>query len=365
MTAVFVANGLAFGAWAGNIPRLRSAHGLNDASLGVVLLCVSLGAVAAMPLAGRYAERIGTARACIAAAVLLAFALPLPSAAPGWGALLAAAVVLGLALGGLDVSMNAHASAMERHEAAPVMSSYHAGWSFGQLAGAGVASALVGSALPWAMILPGIPVGLLGLLALRLPNERVPASGASFAWPSRAMLGICVLAGLSFTIEGAVADWSGVYLRTDIGAPPALASSSLAAFAAIMLLCRLAGDGAVRRMGPVQVVRWGGAITAAGLLGAVLSNGVWTAAASFALVGVGVANTVPVLFNAAGQRGAAGVAMMATVGYGAVMGAPPLIGFVANAVGLRLALVMVVASAMAVVALARFADATPSGAKRL
>ena len=155
MTAVFVGNGVAFGAWAASIPRVREASGLTDGALGLLLLCVSLGAVAAMQLAGRYAGRIGTARACSLAAPLLAVALPGPALAPSWPWLLASGLALGLGLGLLDVCMNAHAAWLERRRGRPIMSSFHAGWSLGQLVGAAGAGALAAAGLG---VVPGLAI---------------------------------------------------------------------------------------------------------------------------------------------------------------------------------------------------------------
>ncbi len=356
MTSVFAASGIGFGAWAGNIPRLREAASLDDASLGIVLFCVSLGAVLAMQLAGRHAGRLGTARTCWLSAVALMVALPLPALAPDWSVLLASGLLLGFALGGLDVSMNAHAAEVERAWGSAIMSSFHAGWSLGELAGAASVALLAraGIGLFLALAIPGIAVGCLGLAALRLEEgSSISSERPRLTWPRRALLDVCVIAALSFSIEGGTADWCGVYLRTVLGASTALASSSLAVLAAMMVICRLCGDHVVRRIGPVRIIRLGAVLTGIGLLGVILSPNAAAASASFALVGVGVANTIPVLFSAAGRNGAAGVAMMATAGYGAVMGTPPLIGFVSNAVGLRGALLMLVASAGAIALLAR------------
>lgn len=359
MTAVFSSNGLAFGTWAANIPRLRDAAGLTDAQLGLLLLCVSLGAVLAMPLAGAYADRIGTGRTCAGSAAALSVALALPALAvpAGPAALAASAVLLGLALGVLDVAMNAHAAAFERGWGAPIMSSMHAGWSGGELAGAALAGLLAALPLPGAAALPGPMVLLCGMCALCVPTPQLPPTSDTprFALPNRAMLGLCALAGLAFSMEGAVADWSGVYLRTVLQVPPALASSSLGTFAAVMVACRVFGDLLVRRLGGPAVVRLGGLVAACGLAGAVLSRDAASAGVCFALVGAGVANTVPVLFSAAGSRGAAGVAIVATVGYGAVMAAPPFMGFVADALGLRAALLMAACAGLCAAALARAA----------
>ena len=364
MTAVFAANGIAFGAWAGNIPRLRAWASLDNASLGIVLFCVSLGAVIAMQLAGRCAGRIGTARACWISAACLVLALPLPSLAPDWPLLLASGLLLGVALGGLDVAMNAHAASVERAWGSAIMSSFHAGWSLGELAGAGLTGLLAraGASLFVTLAISSLVVACFGLAALGLRGGAgIPSERTRVRWPRGAMLSVCVIAALSFAIEGGTADWCGVYLHTVLGASAALASTSLATFAATMVVGRLCGDAVVRRLGPVRVIRLGAVLTGLGLLGAILAPNAAAASAGFALAGIGVANTVPVLFSAAGRNGAGGVAMMATAGYGAVMSAPPLIGFASSGWGLRGALLMLVAAAGMIALLAR--GIVPAGAR--
>lgn len=356
MTSVFIANGLAFGAWVGNLPRLREEAGLDNASLGVVLLCGSIGSLLAMQIVGRLAGRIGTARTSWISAAALAVALPLPALLSSWPLLLASGLLLGAVLGSLDVAMNAHAAQVERGWGVAIMSSFHAGWSLGELAGAAAAGLLAdaGASLCLALAVAGIASAVCGLAGLLLPDAPPCSSEqARFAWPSRAMLGLCAIGALSFGIEGGAGDWSGIYLQTELGASAALSSMGLAAFAAAMVACRLCGDFAVRRLGPVRVIRWGSAVTGLGLLGVIISANVTAAAISFALVGVGVANTIPVLFSVAGRNGPAGVAMVATAGYGAVMGAPPLIGMVSEALGLRAALLLLMAGAGLITLLAR------------
>lgn len=359
MSAVFLANGIAFGAWAGNIPRLREAMGLDDGALGVVLLCVSLGAVAAMQVAGRYAAVIGTARASWMSALLLAIALPLPSVAHGYPALLCSGAFLGLGLGLLDVCMNAHASWMERRWGAAIMSSFHAGWSLGQLAGAALAGLLAGLGLGSALTLPAVVVGGLGLAALLLPEEKGRATErVPFAWPSRRIVALGLIIALSFSIEGGTADWSGVYLRTVLDVPADRSSLALAVFAGVMVAMRLRGDLLVRRLGPRRVLVAGASVAGVGLLLALAVPSLWAAVAGFALVGAGVANIVPIVFSAAGQPGPdgggpAGVSMVATAGYGAVMASPPLIGFASHEVGLRAALLLLLVGAAAMAMLGR------------
>lgn len=333
MTCVFVANGLAFGAWAGNLPRLREQAGLDDASLGVVLLCGSVGSLLAMQVVGRVAERIGTARVSWISAVALAAVLPVPAFLPGGPLLLASGLPLGTVLGSLDIAMNAHAAEVERGWGAAIMSSFHAGWSLGELAGAAAAGLLAGAGagLPLSLALSGLASALCGFAATLMPDvpRRLPEQ-AGFAWPSRAMLRLCAVVAMCFAIEGSAADWSGVYLRTALGVSAALASMGLAAFASAMVAGRLFGDLAVRRLGPARVVRWGSAVAGLGLLGA------------------GTANVVPVLFSAAGRNGPAGVATAAMAGYGVLMGVPPLIGFVSHVLGRRAALLLLAAVAGAI-----------------
>jgi fucose permease len=347
MTAVFAGNGVAFGAWAGNIPRLREAAGLNDAALGVLLLCVSLGAVAAMLVTGRWADPLGTARGSLLSALLLAVALPLPALAPSYSVLLASGVLLGLGLGLLDVCMNAHGAWLERRWGAAIMSSFHAGWSLGELLGAALAGLLVALRLPWALGLAGLLVAACGLAALLLSEERGRSQQpVAYAWPSRPIVILGSIAALSFAIEGGTADWSGVYLRTVLGVPEALASVALGVFAGAMIVFRLTGDALVRRLGPARVLMGGALLAAVGLVAALTAPGLWLATPGFALVGAGVANIVPIMFSAAGRQGAAGVSMVATAGYGAVMAAPPLIGFVSQAAGLRSALMLLALGAI-------------------
>lgn len=356
MTAVFVGNGVGFGAWAANIPQVREAASLQDGALGVVLLCVSLGAVGAMQVAGRYAGRIGTARASWMAGFLLMLALPMPAFVPGFGALLASGVLLGLALGLLDVCMNAHAAWLEREWGTPIMSSFHAGWSLGQLLGAALAGAVAawGLGVGWGLAVPAAVVGTCCLAAFALPEAPIERPAPQrLAWPDRTIVMLGVLVACSFVIEGGTADWSSVYLRTALDASPAVASTSIAVFAGTMVIMRLVGDRLVAWLGPARVVAGGGAVAGVGVLLAVLAPDLAVGVCGFALVGVGVANIVPVLFSAAGARGAAGVATVATAGYGAGLAAPPLIGWVSNGFGLRVGLLLLVIAAAGLIGLGR------------
>ena len=361
MMAVFLGNGIAFGAFAGNVARLREAAHLPDARLGLTLLAVSAGAVVAMPLTGRLAPRAGPALLCLIGGLAVMAALPLTAVAAtsdaSWPVLLMTMALLGMSLGTMDVAMNARGSEVEVAWGAPIMSSFHAVWSVGGLTGSALAGvfAAAGWSLLAALAASGCATGLLAMAALRLrrgDTARATAP-AKLVLPGRALAALCAIAAVCFTMEGAVADWIGVYLRTALSASQPAASAAYSAFAFAMACGRLGGDAVVRRFGPVASQRAGGALAAIGTAAGLSMPTPVLAAGCFALVGLGVANIVPVMFSAAGRRaGAGGIAMSATTGYFGLMAGPPVIGLLAGATSLRAALLLVLAGALALIALA-------------
>lgn len=340
---VFFANGIGIGTWAASIPGIKAELDLSGTALGFGLLMLAAGAMAAMPVAGWMGARRG--RLIAPAGGLFAASLLLPAAAPGYAALLPALFVLGAANGALDVLMNAGAARVEVAWGRAIMSSFHACWSLGGLVGAGgTALAIHGGVgvLPVAAVVVAALVGAAAWLGLQ---DDAAAEAAGFAWPSRAVAGIGALGFLAFMTEGAVADWSGVFLM-GTGATAAGAAAGFAGFSAAMVLGRVFGDQLVRRLGPALVLRGGAGLAAAGFGLAVL----WPAAgaAGFALVGLGVANMAPLLFSAAGRAGttaSTGVAAVATLGYAGLLLGPPVIGAAADVVGLRGAMGVLIASA--------------------
>jgi MFS family permease len=266
-------------------------------------------------------------------------------------------MVLGAANGALDVAMNAHASEVEKRWGAAIMSSFHAAWSVGSMAGSALAGVLIGVSWPLAGILglAAVLVATLSVAGLRLRNRPGHhARRAGFALPRRTMLGICAITCLCFFAEGALTDWSAVYLRTVLAVAPALAPAGFAAFEFAMAGGRFAGDAVVRRLGPAMTLRLGGLLGATGMATVLLAAAHELAIAGFVLIGLGVSNVVPVAFSAAGrERGPGGVAMAASIGYAGLMAGPPLIGPIADLVGLRIALGTVLAAVLAVAALSR------------
>ena len=346
---IFLANGFGIGAWAAAIPALKARHRLGEGALSLALLAVALGAIALMPLSARLVRRLGgTDRLTRLGALAFACAVALPGWAQGLWTLCGAALLLGASSGITDVAMNAHASTLEERWGAAIMSSFHAAFSCGGLLGAATGGALLhlGVSVRWLLTLPagGVLLIVLGA-APRLGSSDVSDLGAEagphLTLPQRRVLLLCLIGLGCLLLEGAMSDWSGVYLSSVGGASTALAAGGYAAFSLTMVVGRLLGDRVVGRIGGPRTIRYGTLAAAAGLLVAVVLPAPPTAIPGFALVGLGLSNVVPAVFSASGRataNPAEGISMAATSGYLGFLIGPPLIGAVAARLGLKLAL---------------------------
>lgn len=351
VTSLFLAHGFLFGTWVARIPAVQDELELGEGELGVALLFVTFGAVLAMPVAGWIVAREGSRTTARQTVVVFAALLPGLALAPNLVLLALALLLFGAAAGALDIAMNAHGLEVERRYARPILSSFHAGWSFGGLAGA-----TAGALVAWAGVglLPhfaavAVVVGAAGVLAsaalLPAGADRTE-SPPRLARPPRRLLALALLAFCGLFAEGAAADWSAVYLAGPLDAGAGLAALGFAAFALAMAVLRLLGDTLTTRWGPVALMRRGGLLAAGGLGAALLIGHPAAALIGLACMGAGLAAVVPVAFRAAGSLpglpAGAGIAALTTVGYTAFLVGPPVIGFAAEAAGLPLALGIVV-----------------------
>jgi hypothetical protein len=355
--ATFMVNGAVVGTWIAYIPAVQARLGVSKATLGFSLLCMAVGSLIAMPLAGHIINRRPSAQVVRAAAFVACLCLPLPLLAGTPVVLGAMLLVFGAFNGSMDVSMNAHGVAVERELAKPIMSSLHGGWSVGGFVASGfvvLATAVGVDPRVWGAIVGvGLCVAMLGI-ATRLGRASMHEgdAGGGFALPSRAVLLIGILCLLAMVTEGAVADWSGIYLRQNLGAGN-LAAIGYTGFALGMAAGRLGGDVLNARLGPSRLLRGGMALVAIALGGVLIVAEPAVAVPGFALAGLGLANAVPLLFSAAGRVPPAGTSLAAvfTVGYAAFLGGPPVIGLLADAIGLPETLALLVLAALAVTAL--------------
>ncbi len=359
LTAFFAVDGLLFAAWVVRIPDVRNQVSASHSALGLALLCVSAGAVATMPAVSRLCLRYGSRPITVASLALLAVAVPLPAHTHSVAALGGVLLLFGAGYGGANVAMNSAAVEIVRELERPVMPSFHAGYSLGGLLGAG-AGGLLASTLTAAQWLAA--AGLLGLAVtaaagvalLRSPAARPvggtptgPAGTTTTGGAGRLLVLVLGLTALCTAYgEGAVADWTTLHLTDDVHAGARVAAAGYVAYALAMTTGRIGGTWLSVRLGQHRVMLLGGLTAAAGMLLAALTPLVPLALAGFVLVGLGLANLFPLAIARAGAAGGPrGVALASTLGYGGMLIGPPVIGFLADATSLPLALTTVAASA--------------------
>jgi MFS family permease len=359
--AVFFTNGVVIGTWVVRIPAIKERLDLGEGMLGVALLGAAVGALVAMPVVGALVSRFGSRRVVGVSALALAVVLLTPGLAPSLPLLVLAVVLLGAANGGLDVAMNAQAVAVERGYGRPIMSSFHAAWSFGGLGGAALGGLLasrgIGPLPHFSAVAVLAAIAFVAAYGALLPSvadaseEGTPA----FARPTRALLGLGIISFCVLLGEGAMGDWSAVYLDDTLRTGPGFAAAGYAAFSLSMAFGRLFGDRFTELLGPATLVRACGAIAAVGLGIALAAAHPFVALVGFACAGAGFSIVFPTALSAAGRTGGPtgpALAAVTTAAYTGFLVGPPFIGFLAELTGLGYALYLVVALSAAVIVLA-------------
>ena len=355
LCAVFAAHGFMFASWAVRIPAIKEQTAASSAALGLALLGLSAGAVATMLLAGALCRWFGSPRVTVVSCAVLSLTLPLPALARSALALGLLLAAFGAAYGCLNVAMNSVAVDIVTALRRPVMPGFHAAWSFGGLAGAGLGGLLAPHLSPLRHLLL---VALAGLLVSALAGrvlltrsgvlrDAAPGAAADTAsrrdpgWRGALRIGHTVgLFGLIALCaaydEGAIGDWGALHLRQDLGAGAGLAAAGYAAFALAEASGRLSGTALLERLGRTRVLILGGLTACAGMLLACLAPDVWLALAGFAATGLGLANLFPAAIARAGRlAGSTGVALTSLLGYTGFLLGPPAIGVLASQAGLR------------------------------
>jgi MFS family permease len=356
---VFVVHGCVTGSFAARIPWIAAHVGVGVGGLGVALLMPAVGALLAMPFSGGLAYRYALRPFVAVSLVAWCSALVLPALPTSLALLCVVLLLCGAAAGLGDMAMNAEGVLVEKLYGRSVMSSFHGFWSLGVLAGAAVSAVAAGAGIDArlqfgveAVALAAIGVTAAGLL-LDDPTSREALPPPRFALPTRPVLliglvGLCAVFG-----EQAGTDWSAVYIHTELGGSAGVAALAVSAFAVTMAAARLVGDRVIRRMGPVTSVRLSGVCAAAGAIAVVLAPDLAAGLAGFALLGVGVALVIPVVFATAGRIGphpGRSIAGVAGVAYASGLAAPGVIGGIAAASSLTASFCLV-AGLVAVMAL--------------
>ena len=361
--AQFAALGVMGGAWGVHIPSLKLRYELGEAALSVVLLSAAAGAVLSLLFAGRLVARLGARGALGVAAVAMTVVLALALQWPSWGWLLASMLVFGASQSLYDVTINAEGTALESLSRRALMGGLHGMFSLGGMVGAALAAAMLRAGVDPGVQLVVMAAGVAAvalvasrwMLPVQAPSSATTGSEPShFAWPRGRLLLIGLLIFAGMTAEGVMYDWCVLYLKQELSMPQAQAGIGFAVFSGAMALARFGGD-ALRNRFDEQHLLAAGAATAATAMGAVLLIAhPAVALPGYALVGAGLALVVPILFNAAtrvpGISRAAAIASVSSIGYSGFLIGPPLIGSVAQATSLSVAmgLVVVAAAALAV-----------------
>ncbi|MCK6426939.1 MAG: MFS transporter [Burkholderiaceae bacterium] len=366
----FFLSGAMFATWGVQVPAIKAHYGLGEQALAVALLAAGLGAIGVLAFAGRWVPRVGPRRLVALTGVICALLLAALLQPPQYAGLLALMAGFGMAGSLFDVAMNTAAARLEEEQGRPLMSGFHAFFSLGGMVGAAAGSAAL--AVGWS---PAQHLGAAGGLAALLsglaawgmqPREARPAADAGsdtageaprLSLPTGPLLLLGLLAALGLEAEGALYDWSVLFLVQERAAPAATAALAYAAFTGAMAAGRFAGDAVRARAPMLRLLQGSGLLAAAGMAVALLGGAPWVALLGFALVGLGLANVVPLLFVAAtqvpGVGAAHGIAAVSSMGYAGLMVGPPLIGFIAEHSSLSVGLATVMGFALLMAACAR------------
>lgn len=343
VSALFLMNGFLIGSWAPKIPILMDRLVITESVMGLLILAFGLGSIVIMPIFGALTARNGSAPILKLAALMLLPLLLLISLAPELATTAVVVFAFGGLVGGMDVAMNTNAVFVEKRIGRAIMSSCHGFWSLGGLLGAALGGLLlgwlgeIGHALAVTVIAALITFAALPLIAPDQPSAETKAS-TPLRFPSSPLpylVGIMAL--FSMIPEGAILDWSAVYLQRDHGANIELAALGFAAFSATMAIMRFAGDAIRQRLGAVVTLRVCGAFALVGLVIGALAPTPELVILGFAIAGIGISNMVPIAFSAAGNLpgvpSGIGLSIVTVTGYSGILVAPSAIGFIAEHTG--------------------------------
>lgn len=349
---LFFLNGTILATWATRLPAVQAKLLLSTGEIGLALLGTAFGALVSMNVSGYLAARFGSRPVTVITSLCLCLMLPLLALAPTLPILVGTLVLFGASNGSMDVAMNAQGVSVERYYGRSILTSFHACYSLGGLGGALVGGLVASQSIPplphflGIALFCAIPILSVARFLLPAQAEAVQETAVAFARPTRAILALGLVAFCVVLGEGAIADWSAIYLNGTLRTGAGLAAAGYAAFSIVMALGRGVGDHLTVRLGPGRMMQGGGLIAAIGLTLALVSNWIPLALFGFGLVGAGLSVVFPLTLSAAGrtskQAASTAIAAVATCGYVGFLVGPPVIGFLADALSLRVALGFVV-----------------------
>jgi MFS family permease len=348
---VFALNGLGLAVWFPRIPDVKADLGLDVLTLALALFGLPAGTILGFLTVSRIARRIGLQAMTIRGGALFLVSFIGPALAPSAALLAVALFLCGLTIAAIEVAMNAKASQMERALGRRIMTRCHAFWSFGTVTGALIGGAYAEAGVSFLVqqitlqpVLAALTIVFGRMLIADAPRAAEPERPRGMGLPSAALILMCLAPIGALLIEGAMMEWSALFLREHVGAGPFATAATFAAFALAMACMRLAGDRLAELFGARPVILASAALMSAAIVGFAASTTIWMAAPFALLVGVGCANVYPLTMSMVaplpGQEPEKNVATLALTAFTAFLIGPPFIGIVASAFGLPVALAL-------------------------
>ena len=368
--AQFLNLGFVVGVWGVHVPTVKAHYALDERMLALVLLSTSIGSLLTLFIAGRLVGALGARMTSVLAGAGFCLALGLSLVMPGVWTLLPVMLLFGASESVFDVAINAEGTALETLSNRGVMSGFHGMFSLGAMIGAASAATMLRAAITPSVQLACVGTFVVGSIALssRGMLAAQPVSDvtqAHFAWPKGTLLLIGMLICFGMLAEGVMYNWSVLYVNQELRAPQERAALAYVAFAGATASMRFAGDSVRARVSERTMLLAGPALASAAMLLVLLVARPWAAIAGFALVGVGLATVVPILYTAAtripGVSRAAAIASVSSIGYVGFMVGPPIIGGIAHATTLTVAMgTLIVAALILMIGARRVPDVGPA-----
>ncbi len=375
--AMFFFMGICFASWAARIPDIQAKFQLSEGELGTLLLCLPIGSLLGLPIAGWSVHHYGSRIVILICSFAYALTLPLIGLAPSVWIIVPVLASFGLLGNIMNISLNTQALGLEDQLGKSILASFHGLWSMAGFTGAGLGAGMI-----FLQFSPAAHYGVVALLSVVIilfsqkyvikdKRDDAEAGGLVLKKPDQLLLRVGVIAFLGMMAEGCMFDWSGVYFKKIVEAEPALVSVGYVCFMGAMAAGRFVTDKATNRYGRLPVLQVSGVLIFMGLVLAVLFPNLYSAAFGFLLVGFGVASIVPVAYGIAGRSKlyspSVALALVSTLSFFGFLIGPPVIGFIAELLSLKVSFALVALNGIGILMLSRFgkevfyAQESPSG----
>ena len=362
--ALFFFMGICFASWAARIPDIQSKFQLSEGQLGTLLLCLPIGSMLGLPIAGWSVHHYGSRIVILLCSFAYALTLPLIGLAPNLWVIVPVLMIFGMLGNIMNISLNTQALGFENQLGKSILASFHGVWSMAGFTGAGLGAGMI-----FLQFSPAVHYGVVALLSLVIilisqkyvlndKRKEDGAGGLVLKKPDPLLLRVGVISFLGMMAEGCMFDWSGVYFKKIVEAEPELVSLGYVCFMGAMASGRFVTDKASNRYGKIPVLQVSGVLIFLGLLLAVLFPSLFSAALGFLLVGFGVASIVPVSYGIAGRSKlyspSVALAMVSTLSFFGFLVGPPLIGFIAEAFNLKVSFALIAINGLGILLLTSF-----------